>query len=233
MNHLDMATLMRRLRRYPPSFLARHPLGAARNAVGNHSSKLADRYLGGLRGIEIGAAAFNDFFLDTINVDYVPVPSNAAAQRRYAGRVTQVDVVAAPDKLPFGDAEYDFVLASHVLEHMTDPIAALTEFSRVAKRYVFLILPQPHDPANDGRPITALAEQIERHKHAFTHPTDMHWSVWSPDSFAELCTHLQVGVLEIQDPDDKRGNGFAVVLDAANAEIKPQASSTARTRSPG
>jgi hypothetical protein len=227
---------MRRLRRYPPSFLVRHPIAATRNLIGNRPSPLANRYLDNLTGVEIGAAAFNDFFLDTINVDYVATPSNAGVQRRYAGRTTPVDVVAPADDLPFTGDAYDFVLASHVLEHMTDPIKTLTEWIRVARHYVFLILPQPTDAANDGRPITSLQEQLHRHAAGFTHPTDMHWSVWSPDSFAELCAHLQVGVLEIQDPDDKRGNGFAVVLDAGNAEtgaIKRPASSRERTRSPG
>jgi hypothetical protein len=39
--------------------------------------------------------------------------------------------------------------------------------------------------------------------------------VWTCESFLELCERLGVEVLEHQDPDDKQGNGFAVVLDAS------------------
>src|SRR5690348_7834073 len=90
-------SLPARLLGYPPRFAARHPMRALRNAVGNHPSGFADRYLRGLRGVEIGASANNAFFLDTINVDYRPDPSTVAAQLRYAGRVAPVDVVARAD----------------------------------------------------------------------------------------------------------------------------------------
>ena len=49
----------------------------ARDLVGNHSSPPADRYLRGLRGIEIGGSAHNDFLLDTaplVRVDAGHVP---------------------------------------------------------------------------------------------------------------------------------------------------------------
>jgi SAM-dependent methyltransferase len=39
-----------------------------------------------------------------------------------------------------------------------------------------------------------------------------HWSVWNTESFLELCRHLNLNVIEIQDPDDKVGNGFTVVI---------------------
>ena len=38
------------------------------------------------------------------------------------------------DSLPFGDNEFDFVIASHVLEHVNDPTKFLIEVSRVAKQ---------------------------------------------------------------------------------------------------
>ena len=42
-----------------------------------------------------------------------------------------------------------------------------------------------------------------------------HWSVWTTESFLELCRHLQLNVVETQDPDDKVGNGFTVVIQKA------------------
>jgi len=208
--------LIRRAR-YPAAFLARHPLRAARNLVGNHPSALADRYLRGLRGVEIGGAANNDFFLNTVNVDYQAVPSTHAAQLRHAGRSMTVDVIAAADALPFADKSYDFVLASHVLEHMPDPIAALEDWSRVARRFVLVILPQPTNEFDAGRELSTPGELIERHRARLASDQDRHWSVWSSGSFGELCRRIGLDVIEVQDPDDKRGNGFAVVVAAGGA----------------
>jgi hypothetical protein len=36
--------------------------------------------------------------------------------------------------------------------------------------------------------------------------------VWTGESFLALCAHLDLPVLDYQDPDDKQGNGFAAVL---------------------
>ena len=52
------------------------------------------------------------------------------------GKKRPVDVVAPGDDLPFEDDSIDFVLASHVIEHFPDPIRALEEWVRVARRYV-------------------------------------------------------------------------------------------------
>jgi hypothetical protein len=41
---------------------------------------------------------------------------------------------------------------------------------------------------------------------------DHHWSVWRTDDFVQLVRHLKMDVVEIQDKDDKVGNGFTVVI---------------------
>src|SRR3989338_7554755 len=38
------------------------------------------------------------------------------------------------EHLPFQDGAFDFVIASHVLEHVTDPLKATAELARVGKR---------------------------------------------------------------------------------------------------
>jgi SAM-dependent methyltransferase len=212
--------ILSRLRHYPPSFVAQRPLRVARNLVGNHPSRLANRYLAGLRGIEIGAASYNRWFLDTVNVDYSDVADTRDMQLAFAGHVVPVDVVAEAWELPFPDGSYDFVLASHVLEHIPDPIGALREWVRVASRYVFVVLPQPdYQPYDRKRELTSVEELVERHRGgpgSGEHDDGWrgHWSRWSSASFAELCARLDIAVVDVQDPDDKRGNGFAVVLDA-------------------
>ncbi len=47
--------------------------------------------------------------------------------------------------LPFGDASYDTVLCSEVLEHIPDWEQAITELKRVARHYVLITVPrEPH-----------------------------------------------------------------------------------------
>jgi SAM-dependent methyltransferase len=45
--------------------------------------------------------------------------------------------------LPFNDTSYDFVFASHVLEHITDDNKAIAEIHRVLKPHGIAILPVP------------------------------------------------------------------------------------------
>jgi len=54
-----------------------------------------------------------------------------------------VDVKADLTDLPFKDAEYDFVFASHVLEHIKDDLTALSEIRRILKPKGIAILPVP------------------------------------------------------------------------------------------
>ncbi len=39
-----------------------------------------------------------------------------------------------------------------------------------------------------------------------------HWSVWTTESFLTLCDYLNLSVTQVQDPDDKVGNGFTVII---------------------
>ena len=44
-------------------------------------------------------------------------------------------------KLPFKDKEFDFVIASHVLEHVADPIFFLSEIQRVSSKGGYIEVP--------------------------------------------------------------------------------------------
>jgi SAM-dependent methyltransferase len=209
--------------------MARHPTRAGRRAGrfptkrrllwrlhNTRDSALAHRWLDGLKGVEIGGAAHNAFHLDTLNVDRTRDMDTVYKREELecAGVAMAVDVVAEGDDLPFPDEAFDFVLASHVLEHLPDPIRALQEWRRVARRYVFVVLPHRDRTFDRDRPVTPVDELFRRHEQALRSDEDRHWTVWTCESFLELCERLGVEVLEHQDPDDKQGNGFAVVLDA-------------------
>lgn len=183
-------------------------------------SKIAHAYLDGLKGIEIGGAAHNAFGLDTINVDRVHHTSSAFApyadeQRRLCGEVMAVDIVAKGDALPIEDKAFDFVISSHVIEHFFDPIAALKEWSRVAKKYIFIIFPHRFALDSDKtKPLTSLYEHSARHA-GLVEPldTDEHHSRWTVGSFCYMAKAYGFHIAFSAERDDKVGNGSIVIID--------------------
>ena len=206
--------------RTPPlGFALRHPARVALRLRHDRRSRFADRHLAGLRGIEVGGAAHNDFGLDTANVDRSADLGTVYKREELerCGRAMAVDVVAPGDALPFADAAVDFVLASHVVEHFPDPIRALQEWRRVARQKVLLVVPHRDRTFDRDRPLTPVPELLERHASGFTSDEDRHWSVWDLGSFLALCDAIGAPVLDWLDPDDKTGNGFMVVLGSGPA----------------
>jgi SAM-dependent methyltransferase len=185
--------------------------------VRRRDSKFVTSYLGGLKGIEIGASAHNRYYLDAINVDRWGTTDTVykREERKLAMHTAKVDVVAPGDDLPFEDDSVDFVFASHVIEHFPDPIRALYEWVRVARRYVLLVAPHRDRTFDADRDLTSADELLARHSEGFASEEDRHWSVWTCESFVELCERIGLRVVDHLDPDDKVGNGFAVVIDAA------------------
>lgn len=182
-------------------------------------SAFVSGYLTGMKGIEIGASSHNRFYLDAINVDRFGGSDTVykREERRLVLHAVKVDVVAPGDELPFDDDAYDFVFSSHVIEHFPDPIRALFEWVRVARRYVVVIAPHRNRTFDIANPLTPVTELVERHRDGFTSDVDRHWSVWTCESFIELCNATGLHVADHEDPDDKVGNGFTVVIDAAKS----------------
>jgi len=193
--------------------------------IKREDSKFVTSYLRGLKGIEIGASAHNNYHLDAINVDRfasMDTPYKKDEQRLVLHKA-KVDVVAQGDELPFGDDSYDFVFSSHVVEHFPDPIKALYEWMRVARRYVVMVVPHRDRTFDADRDLTSVEELLERHAEGLTseEETPTHWSVWTRESFLEMCQRIGLRVVDSLDPDDKVGNGFAVVIDASRAPDPP------------
>ena len=118
-------------------------------------SFLAHRYLDGLTGIEIGAASYQPFGLNSLNVstgDPADRERYKAIQLAVCGSYVTVDIEAEADDIPIMDRSVDFVVASHVLEHTSNPLATLSEWDRVVRPggYVFLIVPKRESPYGDS-----------------------------------------------------------------------------------
>jgi len=181
-------------------------------------SKFVTRHLKGLKGIEIGASSHNRFYLDAINVDRFGGDSEYKRyERKLALHAAKVDVVAPGDDLPFDDKSQDFVFSSHVVEHFPDPIQALYEWVRVARRYVVCGVPHRDRTIDADRPVTPVEDLLTRHREGFASDEESptHWTVWTCESFLEMCEAVGLKVVDHIDPDDKVGNGFAVVIDAS------------------
>jgi SAM-dependent methyltransferase len=183
-------------------------------------SSLAHKYLDGLKGIEIGGASHNPFGLNTINVD---ITENSLSSRKSAEqglKPMHVDVVANGDDLPFEDNSYDFVISSHVIEHFYDPIKAIKEWARVAKKYIFIICPHKDRMFDRDKKNTTVCTLYGRQDNPKVQTDFSHQSYWDTECFVYLLNELKDGIfedivfdiIEVQDPDDKVGNGFSVVI---------------------
>ena len=79
--------------------------------------------------LEIGAGG-NPYFRSNILVDAY----ESTGERHWVPLATDRPIVLAfAEKLPFKDKQFDFVIASHVLEHSLDPVKFLSEMQRVAR----------------------------------------------------------------------------------------------------
>lgn len=197
-------------------------------STGFRESALAHQLLDGLEVLEVGGAAHNAFGLNTTNVDKFSVDDPrfapyAEAQKKHGdGRtVMPVDIIAPGDKIPVPDKSFDAVISSHVIEHFFDPIKALKEWARIARKYIFIICPQPDALESDrGKLITSFDELIARHTGKVPYQdTDEHHTRWTSGTFVDMCKRLGLTVSHVQDPDDKVGNGFTVVLDVSERKL--------------
>jgi SAM-dependent methyltransferase len=200
--------------------------------------ELARRTLGHLaRGLEIGASAFAPFpGVRAWNLDHPGARLFQEAQRRHAGRAVPVHVHGTAAQLPLRDGSLDFVLASHVIEHMPDAIGALGEWERVLRSggILFLIVPHRDRTFDAGRPCTDLAHLLADHALGTTAASDSmvptsHYHVWRTQGFLELIEylrrsgHLGAEVVAVEDVDSRAGNGFTVVLEKRARRAPPPA----------
>lgn len=190
-----------------------------------HDHPLAHKLLDRLEGVEIGAAAHNPFNLPRcINIasadDFEFYKSE---QIEFFGSYADVARFAEAHALPLAADSVDYIISSHVFEHLPDPLAALAEWERVVRDggYIFIIVPLPGAlQADAGRPIDDL-ESIMKCRFVTVDTWDYtrmpipggkrgHYHVYTPDALAKIiqatCDNWKLVARE--EVDAKVGNGF-------------------------
>jgi SAM-dependent methyltransferase len=194
--------------------------------------RLAHELLDGLSGLEVGAAAHNPFGLSARNVATREGWEFYAREQQAMGvEPAPVDVWGSGDAIPVPDQSEDFVLSSHVVEHLPNPIAAFVEWHRVVKDggYVFMIVPIKGVLPEDGpRELTTLEELVACYRRGYTvesHPIDGvpggrmgHYHTFTPDSLTDLVDWMREQrlcdweLVAREDVDSKVGNGFTLAF---------------------
>jgi SAM-dependent methyltransferase len=199
---------------------------------------LAHRLLGDLHGLELGPSSHNSFNLQgsqsVAPADDFEFYKNGQVTQN--GKYIQPDIVGEADSIPVAADSQDYVLSSHVFEHIPDIFRALVEWVRVLRDrgYVFMIVPQRDALDSDrGRALTTYEELETAFNEGYT-PDTMpeertkaaggsrgHYWVFTSESLKNIIERFtdvlaidhqaSLQLVEEEDPDKKVGNGFCLV----------------------
>jgi hypothetical protein len=138
-------------------------------------------------GVEIGAFRYPVPGLKPFYVDCFTEFGHEAVFADYYGHA---------GFLPFRDNSLDYVVASHVIEHVANPVAALAEWYRVLRPggLIYLVVPDRRYTFDQPRPLTTVEHLIEdfvrkttasdaTHIHDFAFGID--WAAFEPATPAD------------------------------------------------
>lgn len=183
--------------------------------------------VGDLKGVELGGAITshedgNSFFLQSC----VNVAPRWSEEVYYDGnRETRgfVHLYGHAGDIPLKDNRCDYVVSSHVIEHVPNPLGAFIEWDRVVipGGYVLMIVPHKDSLKSDIRHIDIFTlERLERAYHGRwswdNHPRGVfhggkygHWWKFTPDLLKRAIDKwMDWELVYEEDPDTKIGNGF-------------------------
>ncbi len=140
------------------------------------------RYLHG-RGVEIGALWRRFPLPSQVQVWYVDRLNGEGLRKQYPnlrGKIVQPDLVAEAAQLPVAPASLDFIVASHLLEHMEFPLAALRcWYGALAPGGALLLrVPDKRYTFDRQRERTPLAHLVEEYEHPERFDRHAHYVDW-------------------------------------------------------
>lgn len=200
---------------------------------------LAFKYCVG-KGIELGAASHNPFdlpdclFVGTCNgrdylfpQDLSDYAAYKAEQERQGEQPVEIDMLGDFQDINAGNSSFDYIVSSHVIEHVPNLFAAYAESSRVLKNggvFMCIFPKRTAEPTDAVRPLTTLEQMID----AWDRKLDMHkmplegwrshYQVFSLQSMIRAINHINRAGLGtwliecVEETDSKVGNGHTVVL---------------------
>ncbi len=207
--------------------------------------ELAHTLLDGLTGLEIGPAAHNPFGLRTRTVELMESQEFYASVQQNVMGVTppKVDIWASADRIPLPGQSEDFILSSHVVEHLPNVVAAFVEWNRIVRDggYIFMIVPLPWAlPADQDRELTPFEHFINDYHQDHTletHPVEGvpggkmgHYHTFAPDSVIQVvnwmcqCKLCDWELVAREDVDSKVGNGFTLAFKVRHKQARKAAS---------
>lgn len=157
---------------YYVELLSRIPFGTYRRLTGSKCRGYSsmEPFLVDKRGLEIGGPS--RFFhanrlvpvydrcreIDNCNFSARTIWKNSSRKTSVATKFNREIVAEASDLSAIPDATYDFVIASHVLEHVANPLRALLEWRRVlrANGALLILVPDKQNTFDRKRPFTSF-----------------------------------------------------------------------------
>ena len=114
---------------------------------------------------------------------------------------------------------YIFIIVPHK-DRTFDKEREVTPLSELLDRSTGRLRVQDYArPLDPKARVESMPHKLPRDKSAlepgwtwFTEDDHHHWSVWRTQDFVDLVKHFKFKIVEVQDVDDKYGNGFTVVL---------------------
>lgn len=193
--------------------------------------------LDGLTGLELGPSSHNAFGLEGSSSVAPPDDFDfyKDGQVYQNGKYIETDIPGEADSIPIASDSQDYILSSHVFEHVPNPFKAFIEWGRVIRSggYVFMIVPQRDALESDrGRELSTFEEIMDAFANDYnpkTMPKERtmaaggprgHYWVYTKESLKEIIklwsdSYAPKGVKwELyyeEDPDKKVGNGFCLV----------------------
>ncbi|MGH7782679.1 MAG: methyltransferase domain-containing protein [Candidatus Binatia bacterium] len=162
--------------------IAERVLGPSSDDLYAVRARVAERYLTGA-GVEFGALHYALDVPKSVTVKYADMQPIEQLRKSYPDikDIRPPDFVTDLESMRgIDDSSMDFVIANHVLEHVEDPLQALTSISRVLRPsgIAYIALPDKRFTFDKSRAISPLAHLIMDHEQGPDWSLAGHYDEW-------------------------------------------------------